>query len=91
MAVYVDGAKNPLTQMLMSHMLADSEEELHQMAAAIGLKRAWFQNHGTPHYDLCQTKRQLAIQRGAVQVGRRELVVIIRRLREEHGAHPRTA
>lgn len=86
MAVYVDGAKNPLKHMRMSHMLADSEAELHAMAHAIGLKREWFQDHGTQHYDLCQSKRQLAVQRGAIQVGRRELVAIIRRLRQARDA-----
>lgn len=83
MAVYVDRAKNPLNQMLMSHMLADTEDELHAMAGAIGLKREWFQNHGTPHYDLCQSKRQLALAAGAVEIDRRQTVVIIRRLRNE--------
>lgn len=86
MAVYVDGAKNPLKHMLMSHMVADTEAELHAMAQAIGLKREWFQDHNTPHYDLCQEKRTLAVARGAVQVGRRQLVAIIRRLRQERYA-----
>lgn len=86
MAVYVDNATNPLGRKKMSHMLADSESELHAMAQAIGLKREWFQVHGTKHYDVCQSKRKLAVARGAVQVGRRELVAIIRRQREErHG------
>lgn len=83
MAVYVDHATNPLGQKKMSHMLADTESELHAMAQAIGLKREWFQAHGTKHYDVCQAKRKLAVARGAVQVGRRELVSIIRRQRQE--------
>lgn len=68
-------------RMKMSHMFADTEEELHHMAALVGLKREWFQHHGTPHYDLCQSKRQLAIKRGAVVIGRHEVVAIIRRHR----------
>lgn len=83
MAVYVDKATNAFRHMKMSHMLADSENELHQMAAAVGLRREWFQNHGTPHYDLCQSKKQLALAAGAIEVGRREVVALIRKLREK--------
>lgn len=62
----------------MSHMLADSIEELHAMADRVGLKREWFQSHSTPHYDLCQTKRALAIKFGATVISRREVVKLIR-------------
>ena len=91
MAVYVDHGKIPYRRgMLMAHMLADSLDELHTMADQIGLKREWFQAARTPHYDLCQAKRQLAIQFGAIEITRRQLVDLIRRLREarvmcEHG------
>jgi hypothetical protein len=82
MAVYVDGARNPLGRMLMSHMLADTEEELHAMAFAVGVDRRHFQQHGTSHYDICQSKRALAVRLGAIEVNRHDLVRLIRRLRE---------
>lgn len=50
----------------MSHMFADTEDELHAMAEKVGLRRAWFQSHRTPHYDLCQQKRKMAIDLGAI-------------------------
>jgi hypothetical protein len=81
MAVYVDQAKNKFRRMLMSHMLADTPAELHAMAEKIGLRRSWFQNHGTPHYDVCQSKRELAIAAGAVVIDRRLLGALIKRLR----------
>lgn len=65
----------------MSHMLADSLDELHKMAASIGLRREWFQNHATPHYDLCQTKRKAALRLGAIEIDRRQTVTLIRRWR----------
>jgi len=80
-AVYVDKARNPYGRMLMSHMLADSLDELHAMAEQVGLKRRWFQSHGTPHYDLCQAKRALAIGGGALEIDRREVVRLIRHWR----------
>lgn len=88
MPVYVDRERNPYRGMLMSHMLADSLDELHAMAAAVGLRRAWFQDHGTPHYDLCQAKRAIAIRLGAVEIDRRQTVAIIRRLRAAGIAPP---
>lgn len=83
MTVYVDRAQHQLGRMKMSHLLADSLDELHAMADKIGLKREWFQTRSTPHYDVCQAKRAEAIKHGAVEVGNRELVTIIRKWREQ--------
>lgn len=81
MTVYVDRARNRLGRMLMAHMLADTEEELHAMAERLGLRREWFQNHRMPHYDLCQAKRAKALELGAVEIDRRKVVALIRRYR----------
>lgn len=83
MTVYVDNAKNGFGRMRMCHMMADSIEELHAMADRIGLRRSWFQPKSSPHYDVSQEKRKLAIQLGAVAVDRRQLVDVIKRLRSE--------
>lgn len=83
MAVYVDNAKNRLGRLKMAHMLADSLDELHAMADRVGLRREWFQGEGTPHYDLCQARRKLAVQAGAIELDRRGVVAVIRRLRSQ--------
>ncbi len=72
--IYVDEAVWPYRGMLMCHLLADTVEELHAMADAIGMKRRWFQNDKYPHYDICKTKRALAVKAGAKEIGRREFV-----------------
>jgi hypothetical protein len=65
--------------MKMSHMIADTAAELHFMADAIGVQRRWFQAHASfPHYDVCETKRQLAIAKGAIEVSRENLVAKMR-------------
>jgi hypothetical protein len=60
-----------------SHMVSDvGEEELHEMALRIGLKREWFQcrpKASTAHYDVTPSKRALAVRLGAVEVSSREL------------------
>lgn len=82
MAVYVDASIHSYGRMTMCHMLADTEKELHEMADKIGIKRKWYQaNASTPHYDICKAKRILAVENGAIEVGRKEMVNIIRRLR----------
>jgi hypothetical protein len=86
MAVYVDRAQNAYGRMKMSHMLADSVEELHAIADALGLKRKWFQSHSTPHYDICQAKKHRALTLGAVECDRKTVVGLIRRYRAQAAA-----
>ncbi len=74
MTVYVDDMRAPLGRMVMCHMMADSSDELHAMARSIGVKRRWCQNSGTwrEHYDICLSKRGMAVESGAVEITRRE-------------------
>ena len=67
MTVYVDNAVIPWRGHLWAHLLGSDLDELHALAAAIGLRRAWFQDTGRwPHYDVTTTKREEAIAAGAV-------------------------
>jgi hypothetical protein len=65
------------------HVQPGDEEALHAMADRIGLRRGWFQAHGTmPHYDLTEYHRRLAIQSGAIPIDRATTVKNIRLWRE---------
>lgn len=70
-----------------AHMLAmpDDVEALHALARRIGLRREWFQDAGTPHYDVTPTRRRAAIQAGAVEADRRTVVEIVCAWRKRHG------
>jgi hypothetical protein len=82
MAVYVDRARNPYRGMLMCHMVADTMEELHAMADRVGVSREHFQTGAhLPHYDICHTKRRLAIRAGALEIDRHGLVKMMRERR----------
>lgn len=70
MTVYVDDMQALYGRMKMSHMIADTEDELHAMADKIGVARRWYQGD---HYDICQSKRALSIQFGAQPLSRMEL------------------
>jgi hypothetical protein len=80
MSVYVDQARHRFRRMTMCHMVADTLDELHTMAAAIGMKRRWFQRRSFPHYDLCLSRRQRAIELGAIEINSRYMA---RWLREQ--------
>jgi hypothetical protein len=70
MAVYVDDMRAQFGRMVMCHMIADTDDELHAMAAQIGVARKWHQappKHDS-HYDIALSKRSLAIAAGAVQI-----------------------
>lgn len=68
MSVYVDREQNQYGRMKMCHMFADSLDELHAMANKIGIQEKWFQNKKHPHYDICQSKKKLAIKHGAIEI-----------------------
>lgn len=85
MSVYVDDMKAPYGRMIMCHMLADTDEELHTMAARIGVARRWHQKPGTPHshYDICMSKRAAAVKLGAVEIDRAGVAGLIKSKREK--------
>lgn len=69
MAVYVDDMAAPYGRLIMCHMLADTIEELHAMADAIGVARKWVQvKRSGLHYDICKSKRAKAVAKGAVEL-----------------------
>ena len=75
MTVYVDDMKAGFGRMKMCHMLADTDDELHAMAALIGVARKWWQSPertSGSHYDIALSKRALAIQAGAVEITLRQ-------------------
>ena len=78
MSVYVDNMAARFGRMLMCHMLADTEDELHAMADRIGVARRW---HQGDHYDICLAKKAIAIQAGAIAITQRQAVEIRRRQR----------
>ena len=80
MSVYVDEAVWPFGRMMMCHMVADSRAELDAMADKIGVARKWIQYPGSnrEHYDICKSKRALAVKHGAREVSATDLVQIVR-------------
>lgn len=81
--VYVDTTRRPYGRMFMSHMIADTLDELHRMADAIGIKRTWFQGNASfPHYDICQSKKRIALESGAKELSRKPFVWRLQSIRE---------
>lgn len=86
MTVYVDNMHEfPIgkyKRMKMCHMVADTLIELDEMAEKIGINRKWFQGD---HYDICKSKRELAINNGAKEITMREAAIIARKFRACNG------
>lgn len=82
--VYVGKREYKFGRMKMSHMIADSLEELHDMAEKIGMRLEWFQNKpGKPHYDVPMFRKKRAILAGAIEVDDR---FIVNKLKEIYGS-----
>lgn len=76
--VYADDMRARFGRLIMCHMIADTEDELHAMAARVGVARRWYQGD---HYDICLSKRALAVAAGAVEVTQRQLGCMVMRRR----------
>ena len=91
MTVYVDDMyRYPMGRfgrMKMSHMVADTEAELLEMADKIGLDPKWIQypgmGRGTTHFDISMSMREKALAAGAVAMTLRDLAVMCGRWRRE--------
>lgn len=82
--VVVDDMRAPFGRMVMCHMLADTTEELLEMADKIGVDRKWLQRPGQlgEHFDICKSKRALAVAAGAQEVTIQGVMDLMRRKRE---------
>lgn len=86
MAVYVDSANISYRNMIMCHMIADTIDELHDMADKIGSKRSWFQKNASfPHYDIPLFRKKEALKHGAILLNRREMALKMREIRKIQG------
>lgn len=71
MAVYVDDAVTWWRGQRWAHLMADTLDELHAMAAAVGLPRRAFQDKPSgAHYDVTVEMRERALALGAVAISR---------------------
>jgi hypothetical protein len=74
MPIYVDNVRIPYRGMLMSHMTADTLDEIHEMADKLKIFQKYFQyppKTRFPHYDIPVDRRDMALAFGAHAVDRR--------------------
>lgn len=79
MAVYIDNFNASYGRMTMCHMAADTTKELLDMCDKIGVQKRWIQHPGTyrEHFDVCLSKKQKALEAGAIEMGVREFARFI--------------
>ncbi len=65
MVVYVDDYRVAYRGRRICHMIADTEAELHAMAARLGISERWFHRD---HYDVTEEQRAAAAALGAVLI-----------------------
>ena len=87
MTVYVDNYNADHGRMVMCHMVADTQKELHEMASKIGVDRKWFQRRLSmpwrDHYDICLAKKKLAVRYGAIEITVSQLGKLLREKKRE--------
>lgn len=78
--VYIDQMDIPFSRMIMNHMMADTTEELLEMATKIGVAHKWLQDKGThrEHFDVCLSMKGKALSLGAIEVGWREIYELMK-------------
>ena len=85
MTVHVDALIWERHGRLWCHLLGDDEAELHALAAAIGCPRHRYQSRPArpwvDHYDIDEERRLAAVQRGAIELTRKEVCELIARKR----------
>ena len=85
MPVYIDDMHKEemgrLGRMKMSHMIADSREELMYMARQIGMQPRWIQKRDTAHehFDVAKGRRAQALTMGAIAITVRQCAMMCRR------------
>jgi hypothetical protein len=86
--VYVDEPRWFAHGRYWCHMVADTPEELDEIARKLQLKPRWKQKVGTPseHYDLPVEGREAAVALGAIPVSSRQIVTMIRARRASSGS-----
>ncbi len=85
--IYVDDMNAKFGRMIMCHMIADTTNELLEMADKIGVQRKWIQYPGTykEHFDICITKKKKAVELGAKEISWKELgIMTINRYKNEN-------
>lgn len=84
MTVFVDNERVAWRGRLWCHLVADSLDELHDFAIALGLKRRWFQDKASyPHYDVTTEVRERALHQGALPGSKAQIIGSARLLRTE--------
>ena len=92
MSVYVDDAVTLWRGRRWAHLMADTLDELHAMAARLGVPRRAFQDKRSgAHYDLTEELREQALRLGAIAISRHrdrdQVRAIIRIARSQWSGH----
>jgi len=94
MTVYVDDAVHLWRGRRWAHLMADTLDELHEMAERLEIPRRAFQNKTSgAHYDVPSELRERAIELGATAISRHRdraqvRAVIARAKAQGRGEHP---
>lgn len=81
MACYVDDPQWERWHGLSGHLIADSIEELQEMANSLSLSKKFFMKDAlTPHYQLPAGRRDAAITAGAIALERTTFMAVVARI-----------
>lgn len=84
--IYVDDSNEPYDKIITCAMVADTSDELMNVARRIGVPSFWIDNANTPfeHFDISLDQKRKAICEGAIEISQKDMAIMCWKRRNQY-------